>query len=59
MAGLRNGEQFVEGRRSCRWAREGIEGARVFVRHARGHGEAIRRAAASVYALQWVQRERP
>jgi hypothetical protein len=59
-----NFEQFVEGRRSCRWARKGIEGARIFVCHALCHGEAIRTerqyaAPPRVYALQRVKSERP
>jgi hypothetical protein len=43
-----NFEQFVEGRRWCPWAREGLEEARVFAGDAPCHGEKIGRASADV-----------
>ena len=47
-----NLSQFVEGRRWCPWAREGIEEVRVFAGDEPCHREETHRASARLYALQ-------
>jgi hypothetical protein len=47
-----NFSQFVEGRRWCPWAREGIEEARVFAGDEACNGEESHRTPARFYALQ-------
>jgi hypothetical protein len=49
-----NLSQFVEGRRWCPWAREGLEETRVFAGYVSYNGEEIRRTSARFYTLQSV-----
>src|SRR5215831_2708492 len=50
LKGSLNLSQFVEGRRWCPWAREGLEEAHVFAGDEPGNGEEIHHASTRFYA---------